>query len=196
MVESTVPPVVWLGLIWSTWQIALRALSNDEQSKRHKALTTLSGYIVTWIMAVGLILAVIPSPTNTIVAVAISILYTLAVAWAYLGERIGKNKVPLALQGIRFLSYVIFATACVTEVMSLHLLYDAGYLYGAYDELLWLVKNLGWQVDVEKVLNTILPNALPDARTAVPLSLFGIALSTVLIALFAYRQGLIRGRNK
>ena len=197
MVQSTVPPVVWLALIWSTWQIAFRALSKQEAPDRRDIARDSFTYIMGWGTLVGLILFFQVSDMIKVFLIsAASAFCAIVLIWAYWGERLSKSKVPLSLQGIRLLSSVSFAIACVTEILSLDLLYDAGYLWGAHDELVWLYEKLGWQVDVDQVLNATLPTFLPNAHTAAPLSLFGIALSTVIIALFAYRLGLNRGRKR
>lgn len=131
-----------------------------------------------------------------LLVLAAAVLTLAFLAWEYRLVRTRPSENGRISRVIKVLSYANFVTACVTVIMSLNLLYQAGYLWGAYDELSWLVKGIWPQVNVDEELNRIVPNGLATARTAVPLCLFGIVMGILLIALFAYRQGFNRGRKK
>jgi len=202
-----VPTVAWLGLIWSTWQIwqiAFRTLSKHKErgkpkeSDRHKIAPSLFQYVVGLVIFFALINDLRAAPVITGLFVLVASILTLAfLAWEYRLIRTRPSEDGRISQVMGVLSFVNFVVACVTEVLSLYILYGAGYLMGAYDSILLIGVELGLSANqVSQKLAAVLPDLLPTVHKGVPLSLVGIAVSTILIALFAYRQGVIRGRKQ
>jgi hypothetical protein len=154
---------------------------------KHEKLIIPFGFVEIWLLALSLVLTApqIPTPTNEILAVIISVFFVPLLVWVCLPERTPKTSKRNMINVSRFLwaGRILFVLSCVIEVSSAYVLYQTGYLAAEYHDLTLVCK----------ILRCSLPNELPIIYRVVVVTSLGIAGGTVGVGLSWYAHGLIRG---
>jgi hypothetical protein len=170
--------ITWLGLLWITSLVMRRQLS-----ARDEKFLTFFAFITSWAILLDIFLHDIPNPLNVYAALITSGMFGLFLFWRYVSHRVWKNaRVPRLLRSDLF----SLAFAGIAESLSAYMLYASGYSLGFHEAYFLAVT----AVNLSFNLNIGLPSSPYLAYVGVVLGAFGIAESTGLFVMVAYRRGL------